>query len=598
MDQSQNPVSGVTVTFTAPRTGASGVFSDSNTYTTTATTNGAGIATAASFSANSISGTYSVTATPEGASNFASFTLTNWPTGSQYYAFFLSGQEDYDTGFVSGLYSLAGSVVIDANGNVLGGEQDYNDGSQKTSPEPSGDLINGGSLKTNDTTHTGTLVLNTNNLNLGVGGVETFAVQYVNSSHALITQYDGTGTSSGSLDLQRLPDPGFTNLSGGYAFTLAGMDPYLGPVSYGGVFSIATSNGITNLQSGIADTNDYTLGAVTTGTAFSGALSLPDQFGRGLITSTLNYDAIVGSASPIALNYYIVGPEVMRIVDVDATDFAIGSAYGQGTNAGAASNASIGTSIFGIAGNNPTTDQYAAAGMFTTNPGNGTFSGVGDDSELSFFNVISAASITGTYGIADNGYGNLTIASGQLGSVSVMGVYVTDPNLNLLDPNNRSTGVGGALLVDLDQATIGGVGFLLPQTNTSAVSFTGQYSVSAQDENFFSGSAEFDFVGTPTVTSGAMSGTGELSDPFLTLNEAPINSIKITGTPLPDSSNPGRYTLSTNNTPANPLVITIKSVPFPFNVVMYQASGDQLLWLDEDIGVSVFFGTLQQEGSF
>ena len=67
-------------------------------------------------------------------------------------------------------YALAGSVSVDGNGNVLGGEQDYNDGVGLNSPEPSGDIIlpGTGALVVDPTTGQGTLTLTTNNSSLGV----------------------------------------------------------------------------------------------------------------------------------------------------------------------------------------------------------------------------------------------------------------------------------------------------------------------------------------------------------------------------------------------------------------------------------------------
>ena len=56
------PVPGATVTFTAPALGASGIFSDSGTNTTTAITDNTGIATAATYTANELSGTYNIAA--------------------------------------------------------------------------------------------------------------------------------------------------------------------------------------------------------------------------------------------------------------------------------------------------------------------------------------------------------------------------------------------------------------------------------------------------------------------------------------------------------------------------------------------------------
>ena len=76
IDGSGNPVSGVTVTFTAPGSGASGKFSN-NTTTTTATTNASGLATASTFTANGTAGSYNVTASINGGTPSATFSLTN-----------------------------------------------------------------------------------------------------------------------------------------------------------------------------------------------------------------------------------------------------------------------------------------------------------------------------------------------------------------------------------------------------------------------------------------------------------------------------------------------------------------------------------------
>jgi hypothetical protein len=76
-DSANNPVSGVTVTFTAPGSGASAAFSGSST--TTAVTNSSGIASAPAPSANGQTGLYTVTASVSGVSASAGFSLTNNP---------------------------------------------------------------------------------------------------------------------------------------------------------------------------------------------------------------------------------------------------------------------------------------------------------------------------------------------------------------------------------------------------------------------------------------------------------------------------------------------------------------------------------------
>ena len=57
-DAGQNPIPGMTVTFSAPGSGASGTFAGG---VNTAVTNASGIATAAAFTANTIAGSYAVT---------------------------------------------------------------------------------------------------------------------------------------------------------------------------------------------------------------------------------------------------------------------------------------------------------------------------------------------------------------------------------------------------------------------------------------------------------------------------------------------------------------------------------------------------------
>ena len=69
--------------------------------------------------------------------------------------------------------------------------------------------------------------------------------------------------------------------------------------------------------------------------------------------------------------------------------------FGQGT--GTFSNASLGSSIFGVASNS-FGNLYAAAGMLTTDARrNGTFSGVADDNEYDNGVIVPKAPISGSY---------------------------------------------------------------------------------------------------------------------------------------------------------------------------------------------------------
>jgi Bacterial Ig-like domain (group 1)/Invasin, domain 3 len=77
-DGSNNPVSGATVTFAAPGSGASATFSGS----TTVATNASGLATSPSLTANNLAGSYTVTASVAGVATPAAFNLTNYAAGT------------------------------------------------------------------------------------------------------------------------------------------------------------------------------------------------------------------------------------------------------------------------------------------------------------------------------------------------------------------------------------------------------------------------------------------------------------------------------------------------------------------------------------
>ena len=77
LDASGGPADIATVDFSAPSSGASGTFSDSGTSTTSVPTNESGLATAATFTANQVIGSYVVEASVGGVGAPANFDLTN-----------------------------------------------------------------------------------------------------------------------------------------------------------------------------------------------------------------------------------------------------------------------------------------------------------------------------------------------------------------------------------------------------------------------------------------------------------------------------------------------------------------------------------------
>jgi hypothetical protein len=574
--------SGVTVTFAPPSSGASCTPS-----ATTATTDSNGNASI-TCTANTTAGAYSVTASASSAS--ATFSLTN--QAPSVFVFDVNGLEtDFNNDNCFCYYGIAGAVAFDLSGNVLGGAQDFNDGDGITSPT-GGDTISatGSSLTVDTTTATGTLVLVTSNADVGVSGTETFTVQFANMNHALITQFDGTATSSGSMDLQTNTAP-----SGNFAFTLSGTDSSYDEVSYGGVFS-DTSGAIT----GTVDVNDD---GTPTPAPEAGNMTGTDNgtggsaYGRGTASVTIN------GTTTLSLVYYIVGPEVIRIIDMDPGDTsgagsaAVGSAYGQGTTTSFDSTALGTTDVFGFNGNS-WGELYAAAGNIlpvgTAGVATGTFTGEADLDDEGDIATASAPSLVGTYTIESNGYGSMSVTSENLGNVTTLGVYVTDPTLNLYDPNNTTTGQGGALVMEMDGALDAGIGIATPQAaTTAATDLNNSYGFGAQAYGDGSEGWEYDFLGQGAFSTLALTGTGNISDPFsFFADETPAvyTGVAFAGTATGPDAN-GRYTVPLGVGP----VVSGGSVD-TFNYVMYEANSGFVFWIDEDDSfLSASLGSLEMQ---
>jgi hypothetical protein len=494
------------------------------------------------------------------------------------FVFYASGEDIFTDEFsIAGVVSILDTASADGSFAVVGGEQDLNDGDPDVGDNLADSLIIGGSLGP-VVNGTQTLSLQTNSVFVGAQGAETFVLAFSNPNHALITEVN-VAHASGSFDLQTATTPPTT---GSFSFVGNGHDLAGGAIAAGGVFTIGANAAVT----GILDFNDAG-SPPSRNNVLSGSFGTPDSLGRGTATNILGVDTF----------YYVVGPKVIRLIDMDENDTAVGSAYSQGANP-SFSNASIGQSVFSVGSS---LGLYAAVGQFAVGPGaaaksrsnavvaegvapvTNTFTGVGDlnESVNSFGPLLPAQLFGGTYNLASSGYGTLSFTPGSFGDVATIGVYAVDPTLNILDPNNTCCG-GGALLAEMD-STLLGTGLLLPQTDITVASFSGSYAFGGQGDV---PQGEFDFLGSATATRSnadvTFSGSGVYNG---------ATGITFSGTAAPDGGNPGRYVL-------NPLTLTSSDAQaqvFPINQVVaaYQASGSQLLWVEVDNG-SFFFGSLQQ----
>jgi hypothetical protein len=181
----------------------------------------------------------------------------------------------------------------------------------------------------------------------------------------------------------------------------------------------------------------------------------------------------------------------------------------------------------------------------------------------------------GTFQVMPDGYGSLAISPATLLNVANFGMYLVDPNLNINDPNNPS-GSGGALLLDTDDSVIG-TGQLVPVTDNTLGSFAGNYSFVGNEFNVFTGPpAFFGFLGQGSITANNLVAAGSVNDLFNISGQGNDDPITYSGTVAPDGANPGRYLLT-------PLDFIIGSGgSHGINTVIYQASANQLFWIELD----------------
>ncbi len=493
-----------------------------------------------SWTAPTSAGKFTLTAASTAASSVtaaADVTVNSVASNSNLtgqYAFYLGGFD------LSGdAYAAAGSVTLDGNGKVTSGEEDVNSTDVHFTSAVVGDTLTGSYAVNGDGQGTMTLtVSNRSGTDLLVGnrGVQTLSFVVVNSSHILITEFDSVYTSSGSMDLQTTSAFN-AGISGNFAMVARG---FIGgaPAAFGGVYT-ASAGTITG--KGTADENLD--GVRMIGGNLSGTMSAADSNGRG----TFRLTTPSGSGT---FAYYIVGPQTLYLTEIDTGGVTIGQSYGQGSGTFSASSVT-GANVFDEPVSFTAIGAANMAGQFTSNAPaltgvvdynvNGRVDGLNPNPSIT--QPPTPEVLNGTYTIASSGYGSVSVTVGGTTDFATYGIYVTDPTLNLNDPNN-TTGAGGALIVELDGGTLG-TGFIVPQTATAlstvnaADSFSAIVAILSPDE-FLDSTGQFVF------SSGMFSGTGNVND-FNLAAAPPVDTensaVPISGVITADTANTGRYTV-------------------------------------------------------
>jgi len=318
-DAGSNVLSGVTVTFTAPGSGASGTFAGG---VITAVTDASGTATSAVFTANGTKGSYSVTASVSGLAATATFTLTN--TSGAPASITVSGGSGQSAQINQAFASQLSVVVKDAGSNVLSGVT-----VTFTAPGSgaSGTFAGGVITAVTDASGTATSAVFTANGTKGsysvtatVGALSaTFTLTNTAGAPAAIAVNGGNlqGTpilTAFASPLKVLVSDSASNPVSGVTVTFTVV-----PVSgAGATFASNVNTAVTN-ASGIAQSavltanavaNTYTVTATVNGTSITTSFTLTNQPGPAAAIS-----AVSGSGQSAGTNTAFANPLVAKVTD-------------------------------------------------------------------------------------------------------------------------------------------------------------------------------------------------------------------------------------------------------------------------------------------
>jgi len=569
-----SPVPGLTVTFTAPASGASGTFAGGG-ITDVETTNALGIATATQFKANSTAGAFTLTASAPGATS-ANFNLTNTAVTTLKagnYVFALSGFDA--NGFP---YSLAGVFTVAAN-SITGGELDFVDYSFADN-----DQINSvGS--TISTATDGNLLFTlaacsatdctTTDPNLGVNGVVTLDASFLpqNSDKAFVIEFDSSATSSGTLDFQTST---VAPAAGGYAFGLNGLDTFANPMAMGGVLNI-TSSGTISVSGSVFDANDddvlFPRQTFTGGTVFS-----PDTFGR--VEFTLNPTDTTDFPQMILAGYIVDANHIQLVETADSFLGALGgTALGQGANTGTFTSASVSgkSYVVGLTGSDAA-GALQAAGLLTFNSG-GTISGFINYNDLTGLEPQTPSPITGgTYAVDPTG--DVTLTGVTDGKITFNLQLYLDGNGNLLAASMDSTDVLGGRGY---QQTGGG--------SFTSGSFSGAYGlgVTGWDKNRF---GELDAAGLVTATGSGGTFTGAVDLNWLFLMPSPAEAPDLPVSGVFTSNADGIFTGTINGLDVTTCPLLLRGPGCTndvFSYYLYDTAGDSIAIETDTMQVTLGF---------
>ncbi len=396
---------------------------------------------------------------------------------------------------------LTGVLVADGINSITGGTMDVVDPAVSISPGLQ--ITKGPYSVSSDGRELATL-----NSSLGTPFILDFVL--TSSGHGLVSEFDGNGTGSGTIDIQT-PLTGLSQLAGPYAFSLAGSDSENNPLATAGAFTLNSSGAIT-AGTGIEDFNDdgliFTPGDLTGGTPALGSGTNPSQ-----LTLSATFGALVFDAYPVDATH-------LKLVETDGTEFLSGDVF---TQTGASF--PIGPMVFTMAGGTFNSGPVGSGGLMNSVDGTGNLTGGLEDVnvsgvvppqlEFSGSPISGGPTIGGRVSVALNGF------VPDVDGASQWVVY----------PFSSPSG-NGLLMMETDEANVM-TGAAFAQTATAFSASDYGLNLSGENANFVVNSiAQFNAT---SAASNNMTGLLDEND-----QGSPLQGLSLSGTYTPDSPATGR----------------------------------------------------------
>jgi len=369
--------------------------------------------------------------------------------------------------------------------------------------------------------------------------------------HALVTEFDGNGSGSGTLDLQSSP----AQTAGTYVFNLAGISGV--SVTTGAGIPLATVGSITldasGNATGVQDLNNNSAYSALTIASPSVVTVGTSPTAAALVTSggTFNFDV------------YAIDSTHFKLIETDAAPILVGDVFSQGS--ASFPSGELAFTMAGVdlaAGPGP----LAVGGMMNSNGSSTLSNGVEDFNDAGVSNITSTSTtpLAFTAGISLSGTGrylvtfNIGFENGNNGNTTVPYTFAAYPS------------TGGTQLLEIDGLGITG-GAAYPQTSTSFASGQG-YGLNLTGSN---STSEEDDIAEFTNTNNALKGLIDMNDAGGT--QPPQN---FTGTYAADSTNAGRALITSS----------------AFNLTSYTLDGTNSIFIEYDNN-QVGLGSIGQQAS-